>query len=71
MGDGLCRYGPCVQFAFNGTSCAHIQIRKQNFISESIFEISLQTIGIDINYNANDIRITPIVNDVRHSLLTA
>jgi hypothetical protein len=69
MGDGLCRYGPYVQFIFIWTLCVHIQIRRQSFISESIFEISLQTIGVDINHNASII--TPIVNDVQHSLLIA
>jgi hypothetical protein len=34
-----------------------------------IFDISLQTIGVDINHNASDIRITPIVDDDQHSLL--
>jgi hypothetical protein len=48
-----------------------MQIKKQNFIPQSMFEISLQTIGVDINHNASDVRITPIVNDAQHSLLIA
>jgi hypothetical protein len=43
--------------------------KKILFQNLYIFDISLQTIGVDINHNASDIRITPIVDDDQHSLL--
>jgi hypothetical protein len=43
--------------------------KKILFQNLYIFDISLQTIGVDINHNASDVRITPIVDDDQRTLL--
>jgi hypothetical protein len=70
MGDGhVDMVIACNLFSFE----LHVRTYKleNKILFQNLYEISLQTTGVDINHNASNVRITPIVNNAQHSLLIA